>query len=148
MLRQQSAGSASVRWSIDDNTQGEDVMLRKSQEGLSAITVMLLVPLVGLLVLVVIKLIPVYLEYQAVKKVLHTMTSDRVESYRSANEVRGTILKRFGINDVKNATDENITIEREGAAYVIYIDYEVQQPLFYNISLLISFSDKGEVPAS
>jgi hypothetical protein len=123
-------------------------MLRKSQEGLSAITVMLLVPLVGLLVLVVIKLIPVYLEYQAVKKVLYTMTSDRVESYRSANEVRGTILKRFGINDVKNATDENITIEREGAAYVIYIDYEVQQPLFYNISLLISFSDKGEVPAS
>jgi hypothetical protein len=123
-------------------------MLRKSQEGVSAITVILLAPLVGLLVLVVIKLIPVYLENEAVKRVLYGMTSDRAEEYPSANAVQGTILKRFEVNDVKHATDEEITITREGSSYKILIEYEVRVPLFYNISLVVSFSDKGEVSST
>lgn len=123
-------------------------MLRKSQEGVSALAVMLLGPLVAVFILVVIKLIPIYLEYSSVKSVLNGMTSDRAESYTSANEVRGTILKRLDINEVKNVTTENIEVTREGAVYLITIDYEVNSPLFYNISILISFSDKGEVSAT
>lgn len=122
-------------------------MLRKSQEGVSGITVMLLVPLIGLLVLVVIKLVPVYMEYQSVKSVLNGMTSDRAAEYASVPDVRGTILKRFGINNVKNAGGDNVTVEREGAVFVFYVEYEVLVPLFYNISLLVNFSDKGEVSA-
>ena len=122
-------------------------MLRKSQEGVSAITVMLLAPLIGLFVLVVIKLVPVYLEYQAVKSVLNGMTSDRAETYNSPSQVRGTIMKRLDVNEVKNVTGENIEIERDGAVYTITIDYEVRVPLFYNIAVLVSFLDKGEVSA-
>ena len=123
-------------------------MLRKSQEGVSALAVMLLGPLVAVFILVVIKLIPVYLEYSSVKSVLNGMTSDRAESYTSANEVRGTILKRLDINEVKSVSTENIEVAREGAVYLITIEYEVNSPLFYNISILISFSDKGEVSAT
>lgn len=123
-------------------------MLRKSQEGVSALTVMLLLPLIGLFVLVVIKLIPVYVEYESVKSVINGMTSDRAETYTTANQVTQTMLKRLSINEVKNVESDNITVERDGAVYTILVEYEVTVPLFYNISLLVSFSDKGEVSAT
>ena len=123
-------------------------MLRKSQEGVSFITVMLLAPLVGLLVLVVIKLVPVYLEYSSVKSVLNGMISDRAETYTSTNQVRGTLFKRLDVNEVKSVTMENVEVTREGPVYTIAIDYEVRVPLFYNIAILVTFSDKGEVSSS
>jgi len=123
-------------------------MLKKSQEGVSFITVMLLAPLIGLFVLVVIKLVPVYVEYESVKSVINGMTSDRAETYASPNEVRSTISKRLSINEVKNVSDDNVTIEREGNVYAFAIDYEVTVPLFYNISILVHFVDKGEVSAT
>ncbi len=123
-------------------------MLRKSQEGVSFITVMLLAPLVGLLVLVVIKLVPVYMEYESVVSIVNGMTSDRATSYANKNEVVGTLLKRFDVNEVKNASLENIQVERDGNTFNISVDYEVTTPLFYNISILVNFTKKGEVSAS
>lgn len=123
-------------------------MLRKSQEGVSTLAVMLLGPLVAIFILVVIKLIPVYLEYSSVKSVLNGMTSDRAETYTSAGMVTSTLFKRLNVNEVKSVETENVLVEREGAVYTITIDYEVKVPLFYNIAILITFSDKGEVSAT
>ena len=123
-------------------------MLRKSQEGVSFITVMLLAPLVALLVLVVIKLIPVYMEYESVVSSVNSMVGDKAATYTSKNDVVGTLLKRFDVNDVKNVNLDNIDVQPEGNAFSISIDYEVRTHLFYNIDLLISFSKKGEVQAS
>lgn len=122
-------------------------MLKKSQQGVSGLAVMLLGPLVVLFILVVIKLIPVYLEYSSVKSVLNGMTSDRAETYANPSQVRSTIFKRFGINEVKNATNDDVFVERQGAVYSISIEYEVKVPLFYNIALLVSFAETGEVSA-
>jgi hypothetical protein len=123
-------------------------MLRKSQEGVSALAVMLLGPLVAIFILVVIKLVPVYLEYSSVKSVLNGMISDRAETYTSPGMVRSTLFKRLDINEVKHVTNDNVEVTREGPVYTLTIDYEVSVPLFYNISVLVTFSDKGEVSAS
>lgn len=123
-------------------------MLRKSQEGVSFITVMLLAPLVALLVLVVVKLVPVYMEYESVVSIVNGMTSDRATSYAGRNDIIGTMFKRFEVNNVKSVTMDDVNIERQGDAYVIDVEYEVRTPLFYNISILVNFTKKGEVSAS
>jgi hypothetical protein len=76
------------------------------------------------------------------------MTSDTAASYLSQNEVRGTLFKRFEVNNVKSVTNENVNISREGSSYLITIEYDAHVSLFYNIALLVSFSDQGRVSAS
>ncbi|HEY0634853.1 MAG TPA: DUF4845 domain-containing protein [Gammaproteobacteria bacterium] len=122
-------------------------MLRKSQQGVSFATVMLLAPLVGVFILVVIKLLPVYVENAAVKSVLQGVAGERAETYTTPKQVSDVLLKRLDINDVKHVNRDNLMVEREGAFYAITIEYEVRVPLFYNISIVTSFNNTGEVPA-
>ncbi|HEY0722267.1 MAG TPA: DUF4845 domain-containing protein [Gammaproteobacteria bacterium] len=122
-------------------------MLRKSQQGVSFATVMLLAPLVGVFILVVIKLLPVYVENAAVKSVLQGVAGERTETYTTPKQVMDTLLKRLDINDVKHVGRDEIMVEREGTFYNVTIEYEVRVPLFYNISIVTNFSNTGEVPA-
>lgn len=122
-------------------------MLRKSQQGVSFATVMLLAPLVGVFILVVIKLLPVYVENAAVKSVLKGVAGERAETYNTPKQVSDVLLKRLDINDVKHVSRDNLMVEREGAFYAVTIEYEVRVPLFYNISIVTSFVNTGEVPA-
>ncbi len=123
-------------------------MLRKSQQGVSFATVMLLAPLVGVFILVVIKLVPIYVENAAVKSVLQGVVGERAESYTSPKQLMDVLLKRLDINDVKHVNRDHVTVEREGAFYSVTIEYEVRVPLFYNISIVTNFANTGEVPAT
>lgn len=122
-------------------------MLRKSQQGMSMGGVMLLAPLVGVFVLMIIKLVPIYMENGAVKSVLSGMSTEINENYANANAIKATMFKRLGINNVKAVEYEDVTVEREGPFYNIAVDYEVRVPLFYNLAIVASFSNKGQVPA-
>jgi hypothetical protein len=121
-------------------------MLKKSQKGMSFIGVMLLAPLVAVFALVVIKLTPVYIDNASVNSVLKGMAGERAESYTTSGQVRDSLMKRLDINDVRSVKTENVTVDQVGSFYDVKVNYEVRTHLFYNISIVTTFSNKGEVP--
>lgn len=121
-------------------------MLKRAQQGMSFWAILVLAPMVGLTVLTGIKLVPVYIEDAAVKEVLTTMSRDP-EGYATPNELRGSFTKRIEVNDVKIIAADDLSIERDGSFYDVTADFEARVSLFYNISLLVSFSHQAKVPA-
>lgn len=113
------------------------------QDGRSAKTILFGLVTVGVLLFLLFKLVPVYLEHFAIVSSLRSMEEDVGMRTKSASELKTFLQKRFDINDVKRVRSDDATIKHQGRSTVISIAYEVQIPLVSNIDLLISFNNSA-----
>lgn len=93
------------------------------------------------------KLVPAYIEYMSVKKVLKAMGNDASLNTMSTKEIRQSFDKRQSIDDIKSVTKEDIVIgKNEAGQTVVSVDYQVQKPLMGNVTALLDFhaSSHGE----
>jgi Tfp pilus assembly protein PilE len=106
--------------------------------------VILLIP-VAIVVYAAIRIVPVYLNYMRVAKSLDeaaaamqgiAMVSDRA--------IRTSLEKRFDIESIDYPNVNDVTIRRDGTAWVIEAKYSDWAPLFANISLEIDFDKTAE----
>ncbi len=116
--------------------------LAKQQRGLTFISWMVVLALVGFLALFLIKLTPAYMEYFNVRSVMQSFKTDQAQ-YASAESVRKAVEKRFSINDVKTVSASDVVINPEGGGFSLQLDYEVRVPFIANVSLVSNFSESG-----
>jgi len=118
----------------------------KRQQGLTAIGWLFILAIIAVVVLVGLRLTPVYLENFSVSSVLKDL-SESNDRYATAGEVRRTLLRRFKINNVDQLDPKDIIIARSGRYFEVIIDYEVRVPFVYNIDFIMTFENQAEVPA-
>ncbi|MDX1803114.1 MAG: DUF4845 domain-containing protein [Alcanivorax sp.] len=109
------------------------------QRGLSMIgwAVVLLVAIVfGTAAL---KMGPVYLENGTINTAISNVMQDSHTDMMSPGEIRSSLGKRFEINQVTSIHASDLSIQRNGGILTIGTDYEVREPLFYNISVVMTF---------
>jgi hypothetical protein len=119
---------------------------RKSQQGMTAIAMMMLLGLIGFNAVVFIKLFPTYMDsFKVATAVKGIETDDRAEG-ATDKEIKALITKRLGIDDVDHITNDNIIIEKSGPKRTLHVEYEARVPMFGNIDALFSFkSDEVEL---
>lgn len=100
--------------------------------GFSLGSFMLILALVIMLGLLGIKIVPMYMEFNSVKSSMNALAA---EKFDSAKAVREALQKRMSANYVESVTRDDITIETEDGAYRVAVDYYVDKPLFYNLSV-------------
>lgn len=117
--------------------------LRNRQRGMSLVSVLMVAALVVFFGYSGARLAPVYFEYFGVKSSLKSLAGE--ESVRNAGpaEIRGYLVKRMEINNVKNVKADNISVRSEGNLRIVAVDYEVRTPFYGNLYLLSSFSDQA-----
>lgn len=115
------------------------------QDGKSTKTVFFGLVVAGILLLLLFKLTPVYMEHFAVVSSLKSMEEEIGMRTKSPNELMRLLQKRFDINDIKRITQDDVTIKRQGRSTLITVAYEVQIPLVSNIDLLISFDNTASL---
>ncbi|MFZ3040312.1 MAG: DUF4845 domain-containing protein [Thiobacillus sp.] len=86
------------------------------------------------------KLVPAYIEYFSVKKILATMGQEPDLRSKSNGELRSDFAKRANTGYVTVVKPEHLTIDRSGGTPVISADYEFRTKLFGNVSLVVDFS--------
>lgn len=118
----------------------------RRQRGLTLISWMFIFAIAGFLGLMLLKLIPVYIEHFNVASSVSSLASDADLQGKSPSVLRDGLVKRLQINEVRNVHPEDILIARNGGVYEVTVDYEVVVPFVYNISFLVSFVDVAEVP--
>ena len=96
--------------------------------------------MIGFVAFNVLKILPVYMESFTIESAVKSLETDRGQTFSGAMDVRNTLLKRFGINNVAIATKDDIAVVRENNYYLVEVDYEVRVPYFKNIDLLLSFT--------
>ncbi|PWY53851.1 DUF4845 domain-containing protein [Legionella qingyii] len=123
------------------------------QKGMTFIGMIFTVVVIVMAAIVVMRVIPVYLQYYSIIKSvkglnsvpLSTLSGDPVAD---VNLLKSTMDKRLDINGVESLKENQLMIEPIGSnKFRVKVKYQVIKPLVYNISLLFDFDHTEEVVA-
>jgi hypothetical protein len=102
----------------------------------------------GFMVMIGIKITPVYLEHLAVKESLESLKDEPLISRKPVTEIRKILFRRLDINNVRHLSKDDVTIKRSGGVTNITIAYEERRPVVGNLSLVVTFDDSIELIAN
>lgn len=118
----------------------------KKQQGVTMITIAMGLMLLAFFVMIAVTIWPVYMENFSVNSHLSRMAEDSKAKSMTPAEILKTLQKRFGVDDVKSVSREDISITGEpGQGYEIEVDYEVRKNLMGNVDLVIFFNKVVEI---
>ena len=109
------------------------------QRGVSMLGFMLIAVAVIIIAMLAMKLVPAYIEFFSVKKILNSMGQDAETKSMSNIEIRSSFSKRANVGYVTVVKPEDLSIDRSGGKMVISTEYEYRTPLVANISLVVDF---------
>lgn len=115
------------------------------QRGLTFISWLVIIVVAGFLVMVGIKITPVYLEHFAVKKSLESLKSEPLISRKPVTEIRKMLMRRLDMNNIRFLGKDDIKISRASGVTKINIAYEERKPIVANMALVMTFDDSIEL---
>jgi hypothetical protein len=113
--------------------------MKKNQRGMTFIGVMFVGMVVVFGAILVMKLIPPYLEFWSVQKIIGVMAKDTGLSEMTPAQVRDSFDKRAVIDNVTVIEGKDLEISKDRGQTVVSADYSVTVPVVGNISALIDF---------
>ena len=113
----------------------------KQQSGLSVLSISFGILITGLVVLLIFKIGPPYLEHYGVVSSLKSLEKEAGISHKSNTELMTLLQKRLEINDVKRVNHKDVIIKKQARQTTVRVAYEVQVPLVSNVDLLITFDN-------
>jgi hypothetical protein len=120
--------------------------MRKQQRGMTAIGLICLVAVFGLIAFGIIQLIPVYLENMKVVGVLNQVKSNLDSQSPTVTEIKKSIAKGLLIEELRDFDIKNeIEISSSGNGYWVSTYYTRKKSLFGNVYLLAEFEYEVEV---
>ncbi len=118
----------------------------RRQQGMTAIGWLLVLMVGGFFVLLVLKLGPIYMENYTIKTALMALKNEPGVEKQSSKDIRQALMSRLDINYVTTLPKDAIDISRKtGGNKWVDITYEVREHLFYNVDVVLSFSDEVEL---
>ena len=114
------------------------------QRGLTLTGMILASVLVVLLIIVGLKVVPVYLEYQTIQRHFKGMAEDSALRKASRREFETAWAARTAVDNVKSLPPENIEYTRDSNGVTISATYSVKVPLFRNVSLFFDFNPSSQ----
>jgi flagellar biogenesis protein FliO len=115
------------------------------QQGLTFISLIFVLGLIGFFILLVLKIGPIYLDHSKVANALSALEKSTDIAARSVPEVRQSLDKRFNISYVTAVTQEDVKITKSDNYLKVEIEYEVVKKIIGNLSVLVEFYDFIEV---
>ncbi len=117
----------------------------KEQQGLTLISLIFLLGMVAIVVTLILKIGPIYLEHSKVKTVLTEIEDLRNLESLSEYDIRSTLDKRLGMNYITRVSARDFKIAKRGGYMKIEANYEVVEKIVGNLSALVQFNDVVEV---
>lgn len=112
------------------------------QRGLSLISWMVVLIVVAILGTAAFRMIPAYMEHNTIRTAISNLLQDNKVALMTGAELRDVLEKRFMVNQVDVINVDDLVMTKEGGVLKITTDYEVREPLFYNVSIVMTFKDE------
>lgn len=116
------------------------MLLKKEQQGMSAIGMMLVMILAGLVLIFIVKLAPIYLEGYEMDAVLEGLKADKTLMSKPVPEIRKSIRKRMSINAIDTPNVNDIEIIKTPDNIEIIADYDVETSFIGNIFIVVRYN--------
>jgi len=122
--------------------------MKSRQRGLTMFGFLFVAIVLVAIALLAMKLVPAYIEYFSVKKILATMGQESELRSKSNAEIRNDFSKRANVGYVTVVKPQDLSIDRSGGGPVISADYEFRTKLLGNVSLVVDFSASSDPNAA
>ncbi|WP_227814624.1 DUF4845 domain-containing protein [Nitrogeniibacter aestuarii] len=123
--------------------------MTKHQTGLSLISMLLVAALLGFVLVLGMRTIPVYSEYFSVKKVLNLIVDSKPGVDVTPADIRRDFDKRARADYIDTVGGKDLTVIKQGNNFDLSVQYERVVPIAGNVSLLFEFdiraSSKGGI---
>lgn len=123
--------------------------MSKHQTGLSLISMLLVAALLGFVLVLGMRTIPVYSEYFSVKKVLNLIVDSKPGVDVTPADIRRDFDKRARADYIDTVGGKDLTVIKQGNNFDLSVQYERVVPIAGNVSLLFEFdvraSSKGGI---
>jgi hypothetical protein len=120
--------------------------MRKQQQGMTTIGLIILVAFIGFVGFGVLQMIPVYLENMKVQQVLNQTKESLDNQNTSVVAIRSALDKSA---DIEGLYDINVKkdfkISRTAQGYVVRIDYQREKAFLANVYLVAKFDHEVEI---
>lgn len=112
-----------------------------NQKGITLMSFVIVLVVVGFFALVAMKLFPIYSEYNNLRGVMKEFSAQPNAASLSPAQVQAELDRRFNIAYVESVKKEHIKLQRTGTITQLNIAYEVRRPLFGNLDVVASFDN-------
>jgi len=112
----------------------------RSQRGIAITALLFYVVLVIVVVTLVMKLGPVYMEYFEIRKVMQNLTDDPDLTGKGAYQISRSIENRLDINYFDSVKKDDFKIRKVKDGYRVSLKYDVREHILANVDALLTFS--------
>lgn len=107
--------------------------------GITMIGFLLVLMVGGFFAYMVMRLVPLYVEYFGVVKSMEQIRMEPNSAQRSLSEIKRSLSLKFDVQYVDDLPPKAITLRHEKGAVVLNIHYERRVQFVYNIDLVATF---------
>lgn len=115
------------------------IMAPRKQQGMTAISFIILLMIFGFIGMIAVKLFPVYLEHFKVSSALKGMANDQRAKDASDDEIKETIMKKLQIDDVDSLSKDDIEVSSTRDGRTVTIEYESRINILGNVDAVVKF---------
>ena len=109
--------------------------------GMTLMSFVIVLVVVGFFALIIMKLFPMYSEYFNLKGVMEEYAAQPNSAAIPTAQMHNELNRRFGIAYIDSVEKEHIKVIREGGVSKLNIAYEVRVPLFANLDVVGKFDN-------
>lgn len=122
--------------------------LVRSQKGLSLLGWMMVLALVAFLASAVFKMLPHYMDYMSLKRIITSAETEASQSINSVNAFYGHISRGLEVNSIRDFDlTDSVKIKLENNEFLVHLQYEKREPLIQNLDLVAKFDKEFRVRA-
>ncbi|MDO5506080.1 MAG: DUF4845 domain-containing protein [Pseudoxanthomonas suwonensis] len=115
--------------------------MRRHQQGLTLMSFIIVLAVVGFAAFVGMKLFPMYQEYFAVKTAMKELAADPSAATRTPAQIKDQFFRKLYINYSDNVKPADVTFERASSGGILMtVDYEVRRSLIGNLDVVGKFN--------
>lgn len=118
----------------------------KNQQGLTMISMMVVIVFLLFQVVIAMNVIPVYMTDRSVGDVLERMDQDPKSTGMSAKELKESVMKRLRLNSVYDIKPEYIKVKKGRGVNIVTVEYEPRGKLIGTLDFIVSFKHEIKVP--
>ena len=119
--------------------------MKHAQRGMTLISFVIVLALVGFFAYIAMKLVPMYSEYYAVKQALKGLQQEPGIANRDPAKIQDLFFRRLYISYAENVKADNVKIERLDGGWNMSVDYEVRKPLLGNLDVVGKFATSEQL---
>jgi len=118
--------------------------MKRSQGGFSFLILLAFAMLAAVVVFVVLKVVPVYTEYNAIKRTINEISVDQDQT---DHEVRRSFENNDIVQDFNSVKKEDLLVVSSGGKLGVGIRYDTNVPIMKDIKLVFHFEyQAGSIP--